>query len=81
MSIPSWPQSLDFFRTPLVIAPSHGQLSGDAGLLPVRQFDERIGLTRASALFRKTRSDPSYIPHFVVTNRAECSTCKPVEMP
>jgi hypothetical protein len=40
---------LDFFGTPLVIEPSHGQLSSDAGLLPVRQFDERIGLTRAFA--------------------------------
>src|SRR5262245_13549605 len=48
MSIPpAWPQVLDFFGTPLVIEPSPGQLSGDAGLLPVRQFDERIGLTQA----------------------------------
>ena len=50
MSIPAaWPQVLDFFGTPLVIEPSQGQLSGDAGLLPVRQFDQRIGLTRAYA--------------------------------
>ena len=50
MSIPSaWPQVLDFFGTPLVIEPSPGQLSGDAGLLPLRQFDQRIGLTQASA--------------------------------
>jgi hypothetical protein len=27
------------FGTPLVIEPSPGQLSSDAGLLPVRQFD------------------------------------------
>ena len=44
-----WPQVLDFFGTPLVIAPSPGQLSGDAGLLPVRQLDPRIGLTRTFA--------------------------------
>jgi len=50
MSIPSaWPQVLDFFGTPLVIEPSPGQLSSAAGLLPVRQFDQRIGLTRAVA--------------------------------
>jgi hypothetical protein len=50
MSIPAaWPHVLDFFATPLVIEPSPGQLSGDAGLLPVRQFDQRIGLTRAFA--------------------------------
>jgi hypothetical protein len=43
----AWPQSLEFFGTPLIIEPSPGQLSGDAGLLPVRQFDQRMGLTRA----------------------------------
>ena len=48
MNIPAaWPQILDFFGTPLVIEPSQGQLSSDAGLLPLRQFDDRIGLTRA----------------------------------
>jgi hypothetical protein len=50
MSLPGvWPQVLAFFGTPVVIEPSPGQLSGDAGLLPVRQFDDRIGLTRAFA--------------------------------
>ena len=50
MSIPpACPPILDFFGIPLVIEPSQGQLSGDAGLLPIRQFDERIGLTRANA--------------------------------
>src|SRR4051812_29935290 len=35
MSVPAaWPEVLDFFGTPLVIQPSGGQLSGDAGLLP-----------------------------------------------
>jgi hypothetical protein len=51
MSIaPAWPQVLDFFGTRLVIEPSRGQLSGDAGLLPIRPFDERIGLTQAFPL-------------------------------
>jgi hypothetical protein len=50
-----WPQVLDFFDTPLVIEPSPGQLSGDAGLLPVRQFDERTGLTR---FFADALDDP-----------------------
>jgi hypothetical protein len=37
MSIPAaWPQVLDFFGTRLVIEPSPGQLSGDAGL-PLRR--------------------------------------------
>ncbi len=40
MSIaPAWQHCLAFFGTPLVIEPSPGQLSGDAGLLPIRQFD------------------------------------------
>ena len=50
MSIPlAWPQVLHFSGTPLLIEPSQGQPSSDAGLLPIRQFDERIGLTRAFA--------------------------------
>ena len=37
MSLPGdWPEALDFFGTPLVIEPASGQLSSDAGLLPVR---------------------------------------------
>jgi hypothetical protein len=40
---------LDFFGRPIVVGPSHRQLSGDTGLVPVRQFDERIGLTPAFA--------------------------------
>ena len=46
MSIPAaWPQVLSFFGKPLVLLPSAGQLSSDAGLLPIRQFDQRVGLT------------------------------------
>jgi hypothetical protein len=56
VSIPSaWPQVLDFFGTPLVIEPSPGQLSSDAGLLPIHQFDQHIGLTRA---FAEALDDP-----------------------
>jgi hypothetical protein len=64
MSIPSaWPQVLDFFGTPLVVEPSPGQLSGDAGLLPIRQFDQRIGLTRAFAAALDDRRDPDLTEH------------------
>ena len=50
MSIPAaWPQCLNFLGMPLVIEPSPSQLTSDAGLLPLRQFDQRIGLTRAVA--------------------------------
>ena len=64
MSIPSaWPQVLDFFGTQLVIEPSQGQFSGDAGLLPIRQFDQRIGLTRAFAAVLDDRHDPDLTEH------------------
>jgi hypothetical protein len=39
----------------LVIEPLPGQLCGDAGLLPIRPFDQRIGLTRA---FAEALDDP-----------------------
>ena len=64
MSIPSaWPQVLDFFGTQLVIEPSRGQFSGDAGLLPIRQFDQRIGLTRAFAEVLDDPRDPDLTEH------------------
>ena len=64
MSIPSaWPQVLNFFGTPLVIEPSPGQLSSDAGLLPIRQFDQGIGLTRANACALDDPRDPDLTEH------------------
>ncbi len=64
MSIPSaWSQVLGFFGTPLVIEPSPGQLSGDAGLLPIRQFDERIRLTRGFAAALDDPRDPDLTEH------------------
>jgi hypothetical protein len=64
MSVPpAWPQVLDFFGTQLVIEPSPGQLSSDAGLLPVRQFDQRIGLTRAFADALDEPRDPDLTEH------------------
>jgi hypothetical protein len=64
MSVPcAWPHVLDFFGTPLVIEPSPGQLSSDAGLLPVRQFDQRIGLARAFAEALDDPRDPDLSEH------------------
>jgi hypothetical protein len=64
MSIPAtWPQVLDFFGKPLVLEPSPGQLSSDAGLLPIRQFDQRIGLTRAFADTLDDPRDPDLTEH------------------
>ena len=64
MSRPSaWPSVLDFFGTPLVIEPSPGQLSSDAGLLPIRQFDERVGLTWSFAEALDDPRDPERTEH------------------
>lgn len=64
MSIqPAWPQPLDFFGLPLVVEPSQGQLTSDAGLLPIREFDQRLGLTRAFADARDDRRDPALVEH------------------
>jgi hypothetical protein len=64
MSVPGvWPQVLDFFGSPIVIEPSPGQLSSDAGLLPIRQFDQRIGLTRAVADALDDPRDPDLTEH------------------
>jgi hypothetical protein len=67
MSLPgAWSQVLDFFGTPLVIEPSPGQLSSDAGLLPIRQFDQRVGLTRAFAAALDDPRDPELTKHTVL---------------
>src|SRR3954463_1702126 len=64
MSIPAaWHQVLHFFGTPLINEPSPGQLSSDAGLLPIRQFDERIGLNRAFADALDDPRDPDLAEH------------------
>ena len=47
--LPAWQEYLDFFGRPVLLGPSQGHHSGDAGLVPVRQLDERIGLTQAFA--------------------------------
>ena len=47
---PDWQLSFDFFGSrPIVVEPSASQVSSDAGLLPVRQLDEQIGLTQQFA--------------------------------
>jgi len=44
-----WQESFDFFGKPIVVEPSETELTIDAGLLPIRQFDEAIGLTEQFA--------------------------------
>src|SRR5436309_11565613 len=76
MSVPAaWPQVLDFFGTPLVIEPSPGQLASDAGLLPIRQFDQRIGLTQSFAAALDDPRDRDLTEHsFLEMGRSPTAT-------
>jgi Transposase DDE domain group 1 len=60
---PAWQEHLDFFGLPIVLEPSRTALTSDAGLLPLRQFDERIGLTRAFAAALDDPRDPALTEH------------------
>jgi len=56
--------SFDFGGSkPLVVELSREQVSSDAGLLPFRLFDERIGLTREFAAALEDRRHDSYVDH------------------
>jgi Transposase DDE domain group 1 len=55
---------LDFLGSlPIHIEVSDAPLSSDAGLLPLRQFDERIGLTAQFAAALNDPRDPDLIDH------------------
>lgn len=55
---------LDFFEPlPIHIETSDAPLTSDAGLLPLRQFDERVGLTRQFAQALHDPRDPDLIEH------------------
>jgi hypothetical protein len=53
----------DFFDQPIVIQSSNAPLTSDAGLLPVRQFDERIGCTQQFAAALNDPRDPQLTEH------------------
>src|SRR5438034_8503004 len=55
---------MDFFGPlPIRVEVSDAPLSSDAGLLPLRQFDERIGLTAQFAAALHDRRDPELVEH------------------
>ena len=57
-----WQKSFGFFGKPVVIEPSQTELTSDAGLLPIRQFDEAIGLTEQFAdALKDLRYQPSVV--------------------
>jgi len=56
--------AFDFGRAkPVVVEPSAAQVSSDAGLLPFRQLDEELGLTRQFAESLTDRRHVGYIDH------------------
>jgi hypothetical protein len=61
-----WQKSFSFFRKPVVVEPSDGQLSSDAGLLPIRQDDEAIGLSKQFATALNDPRDPGGRTHSVL---------------
>lgn len=53
-----------FFQDrPIVVETTSAHLTSDAGLLPLREFDERIGLTGAFAAALNDRRDPELLEH------------------
>lgn len=56
--------TLSFFQDlPIVIESTAAQLSSDGGLLAIREFDERIGLTRSFAAVLNDARDPELFEH------------------
>jgi DDE family transposase len=69
----AWQGVLDFLGggRPIIVETSPAQLSSDAGLLPIRQYDERIGLTAQFAQALEDPRDPAAIDHsFLEMTRA-----------
>ena len=56
---------------PIVVEASAARLTSDAGLLPIREFDERIGVTKSFAAVLNDRRDPELFDHsFLDMSRA-----------
>lgn len=58
----AWQKSFSFFKKSVVVEPSEAAISSDAGLLPIRQFDEAVGMTQS---FIDALSDRRYQPSVV----------------
>jgi Transposase DDE domain group 1 len=60
----AWQATFNFWgRLPVSVEPSQAQLTSDAGLLPLRQFDEQIGLTRQFAEALDDPRSPKFCNH------------------
>jgi hypothetical protein len=66
-----WSECLRFLgQKPVVVENSAGRLSSDAGLLVVREFDERVGLTsQFAAALHDTRREPTHSLREMVRQR------------
>jgi hypothetical protein len=63
----AWQATFDFWgKLPIIVEPSRAELTSDAGLLPLRQFDEQIGLTRQFAQALGDDRDPARCDHSVL---------------
>jgi Transposase DDE domain group 1 len=61
---PAFQGTFTFFpELPIMVETTAAQLSSDAGLLPIREFDERIHLTRSFAAVLNDRRDPQLLDH------------------
>lgn len=63
MATPCYTQLAFRFQRKVVVDFAGGDLTGDAGLVLLRAFDERVGLTDALAHGVEDRRDPRYITH------------------
>jgi hypothetical protein len=60
----AWQLHLDFIpKGELIVEPSQGELTSDAGLLPIRQFDANFGFSEALAMALVDRRDPLRAKH------------------
>jgi len=63
--------SFSFFHLPIVVEATAAQLSSDAGLLAIREFDQRIGLTRSfAAVLNDPRNQELFEHSFLDMTRA-----------
>ena len=67
-----WQRTLGFVGSkPVIIETSNSQLTSDAGLLPMREFDETLGFTRLFAEALEDTRDVRYTTHsFLEMTRA-----------
>ena len=66
-----WQETFGFFAyQPIVVEPVDAHLSTDAGLLPIRQLDDALGLTgQFAAALRDRREGPALIHSFLEMTR------------